>query len=112
MTLPKRVRHVIAEKLTTLSKGADIAAARWSVDRPKRPEHGDYATNAPMSVTKLLGRPPKEIAQELVESLKGDALIASAEVAGPGFVNLRLHPSALHEELGEIRDLGRGYGRK
>ena len=81
------------------------------IERPKRPEHGDYSTNVAMAITKMVGQPPRAIAEALVKALAGDAMIASAEVAGPGFVNLRLRPEALHEELREILDQGRGYGR-
>jgi arginyl-tRNA synthetase len=111
MTLPTRVRHVIQGKLDAISKGTDVRGASWTVERPKRPEHGDYATNVAMALTKTLGKPPRAIAEELVKALEGDAMIAKADIAGPGFVNLRLHPEALHDEVCEILELGRSYGR-
>lgn len=85
-------------------------APAWTLERPKRAEHGDLATNAAMVLTKRVGKPPRVVAEALVRALAGDAVIRSAEIAGPGFVNLRLHAAALHAELGEILVAGRGYG--
>lgn len=86
-------------------------ATAWTVERPKRPEHGDLATNAAMVLAKRVGKPPRAIAEALVRALEGDSVVRSAEVAGPGFVNLRAHPSALHAELREILAAGAAYGR-
>ena len=85
--------------------------AGWSVERPKRPEHGDLATNVAMVLTKKLGKPPRAIAEALVAALAGNAVVRAAEIAGPGFVNLRVHPSALHDELRAVLRAGAGYGR-
>ena len=119
MSLAERVRSVLQEALRdALGKGAfgdgvdaSALATPFSVERPKRPEHGDLATNAPMVLTKKLGRPPRAIAEALVRALEGNAVVRSAEIAGPGFVNLRVHPSALHAEIEEILQAGAGYGR-
>ncbi len=81
------------------------------MERPKRAEHGDLATNVAMTLTKKLGKPPRAIAEALVKGLEGDDVVKSAEIAGPGFVNLRVHPRALHEELRAILRAGPGYGR-
>ncbi|MGA1213588.1 MAG: arginine--tRNA ligase, partial [Solirubrobacterales bacterium] len=60
-----------------------------SLDPSDRPEHGDFATNAAMLLAKPAGMNPREIAVALAEKLAKDARIASADVAGPGFLNLR-----------------------
>lgn len=120
MTLSDRVRRALASTLARLARegalgerasGVDFGAARWSVERPKNAEHGDLSTNAAMVLTKTLGMPPRKIAEALVAGLAGDALVREATIAGPGFVNLRLHASALHAELVEILARGAGYGR-
>jgi len=85
-------------------------AQAWTIERPKRAEHGDLSTNAAMVLTKRVGKPPRVVADALVRALAGDPVIRSADVAGPGFVNLRLHPAAFHVELGKILVAGRGYG--
>jgi arginyl-tRNA synthetase len=124
MSLVDRVRTSIASALERLaadgSLGADVALATrvvgetkasWTVERPKRAEHGDYATNVAMVLTKKVGVPPRAIAEKLVAALATDAVVKTAEIAGPGFVNLRLHARAVHEELAKILAAGSAYGR-
>jgi arginyl-tRNA synthetase len=116
MSLVERVRKSIDGALgrfLTTEQLAAAAGASWTVERPKRAEHGDFATNVAMVLTKKVGMPPRAIAEKLVESLAtpGEEVIKSAEIAGPGFVNLRLHPRAIHEELAEILAQGKAYGR-
>jgi len=63
----------------------------FALEVPKNPDHGDFACNAAMLLAKRLGRPPRDIAQALVEALLAESeIVAAAEVAGPGFVNVRL----------------------
>jgi arginyl-tRNA synthetase len=98
-----------AGKLGSLTADA-VTTAHVMLERPKRPEHGDYATNAAMLLTKTTKVPPRAIADALVSALSGSEVFSSAEVAGPGFVNLRVHPRVLHAELAEILRAGKGYG--
>jgi arginyl-tRNA synthetase len=89
------------------------AEGGWVVERPKRAEHGDLATNAAMGLAKRARKPPRAVAEGLVAALEaqeGEVIIA-AEVAGPGFVNLRLHPSVLQEQIARVLAAGRGWGR-
>lgn len=71
-----------------LPRGLDLAAV--AVEPPRDPAHGDMATNAAMVLAKPAGMKPRDIAQGLAERLAADPRITSAEVAGPGFLNLRL----------------------
>jgi arginyl-tRNA synthetase len=66
-----------------------------------RPEaqHGDYATNVALQLSKQLGKNPREIGEALAEKLRGDVRLAAVEVAGPGFINLRLTDQKLTESL-------------
>jgi arginyl-tRNA synthetase len=120
MSLAEQVRAVVegglqeAARTGAFGDGVDLAGigdATFTVERPKRPEHGDLATNAPMVLTKKLGRPPRAIAEALVKALDGSPVVRTAEIAGPGFVNLRLHPRAFHVELEAILRAGPSYGR-
>ncbi|HEV8461380.1 MAG TPA: arginine--tRNA ligase [Gaiellaceae bacterium] len=77
------------------------------LERPKDPSHGDFATNIAMRSAKALGRPPRELADELAGQIAGLDEIASAEVAGPGFINLRLSDQFFLDALAEV---GEGYG--
>ena len=122
MSLAERVRTTVTRALERLAeegvfgspaeaRGHLAATTGWTVERPKRPEHGDLATNVAMALTKKLGKPPRAIAEALVKALENDGVVRTAEIAGPGFVNLRVHPRALHEELQTILRAGVGYGR-
>jgi arginyl-tRNA synthetase len=118
MSLPDRARIAVLAALGSMVKAgeleppaADSKPESWVVERPKRPEHGHLATNVAMALAKRAGKPPRAIAQALVTALQGSDVIASAEVAGPGFVNLRLHTSVFHEELVHLFEAGAGWGR-
>src|SRR5690606_15700006 len=78
---------------------------------PRDPSHGDLATNAAMVLAKSVGEKPRALAEKLSKVLAEDADVAAAEVAGPGFVNLRLADGFWQERLSEILDAGTDYGR-
>jgi arginyl-tRNA synthetase len=82
-----------------------------NVERPREREHGDWATNVAMQVAKAAGLPPRDIAGLLATRLADTAGIASAEVAGPGFLNIRLAAGAAGELARTIVEAGTGYGR-
>ncbi|WP_297084005.1 arginine--tRNA ligase [uncultured Demequina sp.] len=81
------------------------------VERPRQREHGDWATNVAMQLAKKAGTNPREFASTLVERLATIDGIDTAEVAGPGFINLRVSASAAGELARGIVDLGADYGR-
>ncbi len=101
-----------------LAQGA--AAGRWpappvfAVDAPRDPRHGDFAVNAAMVLAKAAGKPPRELAQAIVEAVRaadvrGD--VAGLEIAGPGFINVRLAPGVWLRALGEVEVEGAEFGR-
>ena len=81
-----------------------------TVERPRNPEHGDYATNLALQLGKKVGANPRELAGWLAEALANQDGIASADVAGPGFVNLRIQASAQGLIINNIIDAGPNYG--
>ncbi|MFC3964787.1 arginine--tRNA ligase [Nocardia jiangsuensis] len=81
-----------------------------TVERPRNPEHGDYATNLAMRVGKPAGVAPRDLASWLAEALSAADGVASAEVAGPGFLNIRLAASAQGAILEQVLAAGSGYG--
>ncbi len=91
-----------------LPEGLDLS--RLTVEAPRDPDHGDMATNAAMVLCKPAGMKPRELADIFVKALPGSGLIASAEVAGPGFINMRLSPHAWGDVLRGILALGPAYG--
>ncbi|VAV90673.1 Arginyl-tRNA synthetase [hydrothermal vent metagenome] len=82
-----------------------------AVEPPRDAMHGDMATNAAMVLAKPAGLKPRDIATALAGKLEGDARITSAEVAGPGFLNLRLAADVWHEVLSDVLQRGADYGR-
>ena len=92
----------ISTALTRL--GVDADPSRIGLERPARTDHGDWSTNAALVSAKGAGMPPRELAQQLAAELDGAGLphLERTEVAGPGFVNLHLAPSWLHEVLAEV----------
>ncbi|MCP5384313.1 MAG: arginine--tRNA ligase [Sphingomonadaceae bacterium] len=85
--------------------------ANVAVEPPRDPSHGDLATNAAMVLAKQAKTNPRELAGKLVEKLSADADVEAAEIAGPGFINLRLSDAAWLRELGAISALAGDYGR-
>jgi len=82
-----------------------------SVEPPRDPAHGDISTNAAMVLAKEARTNPRALAEHIVAKLAGDPLVESAEIAGPGFINLRLAAANWLGELRAIAALGDGYGR-
>jgi len=91
-----------------LPEGLDIT--RVAVEPPRDPAHGDVATNAAMVLAKDAGVSPRHLAAELVGPLSEIAGVESAEVAGPGFINLRMESGFWHARLAELLRAGEGYG--
>ena len=112
-------QHVVDVVRRALSRGA--AEGRWpaletpfTVDPPRDPRHGDFAVNAAMVLAKPAGRPPRELAQGIVEAIRaedGGRTIESMEIAGPGFVNLKLRPEVWLAGLAEVERQGARFGR-
>ncbi|MGP6173466.1 arginine--tRNA ligase [Corynebacterium sp. A21] len=81
-----------------------------TVERPRNPEHGDYATNLALQVAKKVGQNPREVATWLAEALGRSEAIEVAEIAGPGFLNIRLAAAAQGEIVARILEAGESFG--
>lgn len=82
------------------------------LETPRHKENGDYATNIAMQLTKLAKKPPRAIADAIVEKIdKESASIEKIEVAGPGFINITLKKDYLQEVVYTVLDAGENYGR-
>jgi arginyl-tRNA synthetase len=81
------------------------------VERPRDPSHGDWATAIAMRSAKEAGMPPRAIAEIVAERIATSEDIAAVEIAGPGFINLRLSPAALQRVLVDARTKGLDFGR-
>ncbi|CAB3704679.1 MAG: arginine--tRNA ligase [Achromobacter sp.] len=94
---------------------ADAARANVLLERPKVAAHGDVATNVAMQLAKPAKRNPRELAQAIVEALLAQPgardLVESAEIAGPGFINLRVTAAARQAVIAAVAEQGEAFGR-
>src|SRR6188474_1574692 len=73
---------------------AAIDQSRIVVEPPREDAHGDMATNAAMVLAKDAGKKPRELAEAIAAKLRSDPLVATVDIAGPGFINMTLEPWA------------------
>ena len=92
-----------------LPSGLDMTSV--AVEPPRDPLHGDMATNAAMVLSKSAKKNPREIAENLANRLSNVDIIENSQVAGPGFLNLRISIKAWQSNLNKILELGSAYGR-
>jgi arginyl-tRNA synthetase len=90
---------------------AGIDQSRIVVEPPRESAHGDMATNAAMVLAKGAASNPRALAEAIAAKLRADDIVAKAEVAGPGFINLTLRPAAWIGALRAILATGKNYGR-
>ena len=98
------------------AEGADLGELTITLDdvpleRPKNREHGDWASNVAMRLAKKVGANPRELATEIAEAAASIDGVASAEIAGPGFINFRLDAAAAGQLAQTILEAGEAYGR-
>jgi len=106
-----RVQAVCGALATEGGWSAGIDLSRVVVEPPRDPAHGDMATNAAMVLAKEARKKPRDLAEQIAARLRADDLIASVDVAGPGFINLTLKASAWSDALRTVLREGSSYGR-
>src|SRR5438874_6039374 len=89
---------------------ADLDRRNVTVEPPRDSAHGDLATNAAMVLAKAAGTKPRAVAEAIKPKLEALPPVISVEIAGPGFINLRLTPDAWRDELRIILNEGDAYG--
>ncbi|MEL7105329.1 MAG: arginine--tRNA ligase [Pseudomonadota bacterium] len=108
------IRTSVIETLDAMvAEGRLPSGLSWgnvAVEPPRDAAHGDLATNAAMVLAKPAKTNPRDLATDLAARLTSDPRITSADVAGPGFINLRLDPAIWHDVVAEAIDAGRAYG--
>lgn len=94
------------------ARGLDLGALprAATIERPRNPEHGDYATNLALQVAKKVGLNPRELAGGLADELRSRHGVASVEIAGPGFLNIRVDAAAAGELARVVVIQGANYG--
>jgi arginyl-tRNA synthetase len=110
-----QLRNLVLKAIDSLTSagllpaGATVPA--FVVERTRSREHGDFATNAAMLLTKVAGRKPRDVAEALVAALPKGGLIDRVEIAGPGFINFFLGRDAYKSLLSEVFTQGNDFGR-
>ena len=112
---------MVEERLiAVLKEAADEASAvlgdapppdKVELSRPPNKEFGDFSSNVALIWASQLGAKPRDVAQAIVERLPADPLVERAEVAGPGFVNLFVRPTWLHDAVRDAAEQGADFGR-
>ncbi|MBY0440264.1 MAG: arginine--tRNA ligase [Burkholderiales bacterium] len=100
---------LLEQALAAVAPGSAVAV---QLERPKQRSHGDYACNLAMQLSKPLGRPPREIAAQLIAALPASGTLEKAEIAGPGFINLTVSRAARRAVVHLVRAQGAAYGRR
>ena len=112
MHLQNTLKSIVAEAVARCQERLGFEGApEVSIERTKRPEHGDFACNIALALARVAKRKPRDLAEAIVECIDDpEGLIASTEIAGPGFINIRLAESVWHRILGEILAAGEQWG--
>ena len=108
----ERVRRASNDLIAAGVLPAGIDLSRVTMEPPRDAAHGDMATNVAMVLAKDAGKKPRELADALGERLRADELVAKIEIAGPGFINLTLKPSAWLATLRSAVQLGSHFGKR
>lgn len=104
--------HAICAALAIEGQWPDgVDFSRVVVEPPRDASHGDMATNAAMVLAREAKAKPRELADKIAEKLRADDLIASVDIAGPGFINLTLKPQVWADALRTVLREGAAYGR-
>jgi arginyl-tRNA synthetase len=108
--LSAAVLAVVRETLGRRGAPVEVSAEEVTLERPKNRDHGDWALNIAMKLAKPLGTNPRELAAELAEGIGAIPGVSGAEVAGPGFINIRLDAAAAGALAKTIVEQGENYG--
>ena len=104
-----QLTSLLQQALDSVAPGA--AETPIHLERPRDPTHGDFATNLAMQLAKALKKNPREIAQQLLNELPVSVLVQKAEIAGAGFINFTLDPTAKTNAVRAVLVEGENYGR-
>ncbi|MCU7935158.1 MAG: arginine--tRNA ligase [Candidatus Thiodiazotropha sp. (ex Dulcina madagascariensis)] len=112
--MKKQIEQLVLTALQRLAADGVIpqqAIHTPKIERTRDPKHGDFATNTAMVLAKPARKPPRELAQALLDALPASDLLERCDIAGPGFINFTLSAAAHHRLVPTILAQGRDYGR-
>lgn len=115
MTVFDHIHQLLERRLhqTAVASGwaLPVPLPTFTLEVPRDPAHGDIACNIAMTLAKGLGKPPRAVAEALAQELRQEAELAAVEIAGPGFINLRLSQEVWQRELQRVLGEAADYGR-
>lgn len=107
----KRYISKMVSEAAVKAFGREATPESVMLEKPKQPEHGDWATSLALTLARELKQKPRDIAQRLADSMEIDrAMLSSIEIAGPGFINFRLAPGYYYGQLAGLLKAGVVYG--
>ncbi len=109
-----QIQQLVSEALQRLASDGVIPADALpspTIERARDSKHGDFATNIAMVLAKVARSKPRDLAEKLLGALPDSDLVSRTEIAGPGFINFYLAPSAYHQLIPEILEQGPSFGR-
>jgi arginyl-tRNA synthetase len=107
----EQLLHAAVARLKGDVLPADLAVENLGVERTRDAANGDFATNLAMRLAKAAGKPPRSLAEAIVNALEQDAAIDRVEIAGAGFINFFLARDAASSVVRRVHELGDAYGR-
>jgi arginyl-tRNA synthetase len=108
--LASLVRAALADAVSAGDISLEVVP-EVELERPRDPSHGDWATNVALISAKAAGMNPRALADSIASRIAGHPDVAAVEVAGPGFINLRLSDAALQRVVTQVREAGSDFGR-
>ncbi len=112
--MKERLESLLLQALTTLKVKGDLDAnidPNILIERTRDPQHGDFASNLALTLSKQARTNPRKLADQIVNALPKDGAITRVEIAGPGFINFFINPNAQYQIIRKIHDEGRQFGR-
>ncbi|MDR9498372.1 MAG: arginine--tRNA ligase [Hydrogenovibrio sp.] len=110
-TIIEQCLHQAVDQLKNDGLLSESASPRMHIENTKDKAHGDLATNLAMMLTKMVGQPPREVAQAIIDRLPERAEIAKVEIAGPGFINFFMADTAKFDVVAQVLAQKDDYGR-
>ena len=114
MDIRERLEGIVDAAVAAAMAGGTLEldqAPEAALERPRDEANGDWASTVAMRTAKLARKNPREVAQAIVDHLPDNPMIASVDIAGPGFINIRLSDAVLQEVVREVREEAEGFGR-
>lgn len=114
MTVRESLGLIVTDALSSAIEDGSLALETIpapALERPREEAHGDWACTVAMRLAKEAHMNPRQIAQIVIDHLPENALVATTDIAGPGFINFTLNPASFQEVVREVRTKGTEYGK-